>query len=217
MKRWVLLGLAAAIGVTVAGPVWAQYRKDEEKIRLYVMAEKRGFDVLCNTYGSLEMVKQREAELQQEAAMGTQANAQILKEIAELKRKLPQQQAALGREKDEAKKAELKAAVEQAEQSIKDKQAALKPVVQWIKAPRAYSKPEDATAWINMVQAQARAEKDRYDKQMEAKQKAEEAKLKAEAERKAKAEAVEANKAQGDAATDTPKPEENKPADNPQD
>ncbi len=164
MRRSILLCLAAAVVVTAAAQVWAQRRRDdEERLRFYVLAEKRGLDVMCRKLISLAQVKERTAELRREQIETRKTNYTLKKEIVVLKKKVVGLKQLKGRKKDEAEKQEVQGRIDESEKSLEDKEGQVKPVVQF-KVSRAFRKSEDADALIAQYEREARIAKERAQK-----------------------------------------------------
>lgn len=164
MKRSILLCLAVAVIVTAAVPVWAQRRKDDdERIRFYVLAEIRGFDVKCNKLISLTQVKERATELEREQVETRKTNYIAKKELIALRRKVVALKQLKGRKKSEAEKQEVQARIDEAEKSIEEKKGQINPVV-IIRVSKAFRKSEDADALIDRYEREARIARERAQK-----------------------------------------------------
>ncbi len=160
MKLWrvFLLMWLVALGLSFVSQAYAKDDDDEDKIRIYVLAEKRGYDVVCSQYTSIVQVNERKVELERERVETNKANVALRKEVTDLKKKLPGLKALKGRKTTEAEKQEIQNQIDAIEAQIKDKEAQIKPAVEYVvKGP--YSKPEDANAFIDAVEAEAQRAK----------------------------------------------------------
>ena len=152
MPGLVLVGM-----VTMASQMRAQRRKgdDDEKLRFYVVAERRGLDLVCSKLTSMVQVNERKAELNRERGETIRANYALKKAIPPLKRRIVGLKQLKGRKKTEEEKEEVQQKIDQLEQELKDKEGQIKPVVQFM-VSRAFSKSEDADALIDRYEAEAR-------------------------------------------------------------
>lgn len=156
MKRWTLLFLALGVLVTTASQVWAQRRDDDEdRIRFYVIAEKRGLDIVCAKVTSMVQVNERTTELKREQVETAKANFALKKEIDALKKRITGLKQLKGRKRTEEEKEEVQKQIDQVEQEVQDKESQIKPVVQF-QVSRAFSKSEDADALIDQYEREAR-------------------------------------------------------------
>ena len=157
MKRLMLLGLVLVGLVTMVFQAQAQRRKndDDEKLRFYVVAERRGLELRCSKLTSRVQVNERTAELNREKMATAQANFALKKEIPPLKRKVGGLKQLKGRKKTDQEKEEVQQKIDELEQEIKDKEAQIKPIVLF-QVSRAFSKSEDADALIDQYEAEAR-------------------------------------------------------------
>ena len=97
----------------------------------YVVAEKRGRDVTWNTFTWNYQVYDRVANLRTEARGTAEANAQLRKELGQLKSRANGVRASIGRESDPVAKQKLQAELTQVEQTIRAKETSIRPVVIW--------------------------------------------------------------------------------------
>ena len=160
MRRSILLCLATAVVVTAAAQVLAQRRDDDEKLRFYVLAEKRGLDVMCKKLISLAQVKERTTELRREQIETRGTNSALKKEVVALKKKVVALKQLKGRKKDEDEKQEVQARIDELEKNISEKEGQIKPVVQF-QVSRMFRKSEDADALIDQYEREARRARER--------------------------------------------------------
>ncbi len=160
MRRRILWALSLVKMVTMVSLARAQRRssRDDEKLRFYVVAERRGLDLVCSKLTSMVQVNARRVELNRERIETTRANYALKKEMAVLKRKIVGLKQLKGRKKTDQEKEEVQQKIDQLEQELKDKEGQIKPIVQF-RVSRAFSKSEDADALIDQYEAEARRAK----------------------------------------------------------
>jgi hypothetical protein len=128
---------------------------DDDNIHYYVVGELRGLDITCSKLTSVVQVNQRVEELKQEKAVTLRANAQLRKEIKELKRKIRALKQLKGRKRTDEEQAEVQQRIDEAEAELKAKEDQVKEVVRWIvKGP--FSRSADADAVIDQLEREAR-------------------------------------------------------------
>jgi hypothetical protein len=163
----VLVAAGFVFSLCVASQSWAQTlpKKTDEKDQLhfYVIAEMRGFDLLCCKVTSVEQIKQKVGELDKEAFETGRKNAQLNKEIADLKKKLPGLKALKGLKKTDAEKEQVQKDIDDTEASINLKNGEMRPPVTY-RVSRSFSKSEEADALIAEYQREAQAARERAEK-----------------------------------------------------
>jgi hypothetical protein len=142
---WTMVFMAAAMEYACAAPIptpptgtvfpfYAYGSPYYNPVQYYVVAERRGTDVVWNSFTMSYEATSRVIRLQAEVKETVQSNASARKQVSVLKFQAGQLKAAAAQQTDLDKKAVLLNRMNVTLQSIKDTQAQIRPVVQWVGA-----------------------------------------------------------------------------------